>query len=176
MTLELGVNPGNVADETASSVAGLVSWAAMPAGPASEQARSTEPCVQAPPFGLSISGFSEQPDASWLLVQWLTSKEAQLDYLQAGRVAARQSAWDSPEFAESITEAAAPYWEAQAVASQYCYPTPGHGPDSIRDVTRARDVIGQVVTTAILGGDIEGAANMAQEELEALRAREQAES
>ena len=174
MTLELGVNPGNVADETASSVAGLVSWAAMPAGPASEQARSTEPCVQAPPFGLSISGFSEQPDASWLLVQWLTSKEAQLDYLQAGRVAARQSAWDSPEFAESITEAAAPYWEAQAVASQYCYPTPGHGPDSIRDVTRARDVIGQVVTTAILGGDIEGAANMAQEELEALRAREQA--
>lgn len=176
MTLELGVNPGNVSDETASNVAGLVSWATMPMGPASETARATEPCVQAPPFGLSISAFSENQDASWLLVQWLTSKEAQLDYLQAGRVAARQSAWDSPEFAESITPEAAPYWEAQAVASQYCYPTPGHAPDSIKDVTRARDIIGQVITTAILNGDVEGAANMAQEELETLRAREAASS
>jgi multiple sugar transport system substrate-binding protein len=148
----------------------------MPMGPASEQARNTEPCVQAPPFGLSISAFAENPDAAWLLVQWLTSKEAQLDYLKAGRVAARQSAWDSPEFVESITPEAAPYWEAQAVASQYCYPTPGHAPDSIKDVTRSRDIIGQVITTAILGGDIEAAANAAQEELEMLRAREQADS
>ena len=172
ITLELGVNPGNVADESVSNVAGNVSWVPIPAGPASETARITEPCVAAPPFGLSISAFSENKDAAWLFVQWMTSKEAQLDYLLAGRVAARQSAWDSPVFADSVTEESRPYWEAQNAASQFCYPTPQHSPPSISDVGRARDIIGQVITTAILGGDIQAAADIAQEELEMVLARE----
>lgn len=173
-TMELGVNAGNVADPAASSVGGLVGFVPMIRGPGPEAARHTEPCRANPPFGLSISALSEKKDAAWYFIQWMTGFEAQLDYLQMSRVAARTSPWESEEFANSLTPEAREYWQAQATASSFCYPTPGHAPPSIVDIGRAREVIGFVIETSILGGDVEAAANQAQAELEALREREQA--
>ena len=173
ITLELGINPANVADEEASRVAGLVGWSVIPRGPGPEENRFTEPCTPLRPFGLSISSFSEDKGAAWYFIQWMLSEEAQLDYLQSGRVAARISPWESAEFEESLDDAGRDYWEAQAEASSFCYPTLGHAPPSILDTGRAREIIGQVIETSILGGDVDAAAAQAQEELEALRAREQ---
>ncbi|MBA2668204.1 MAG: extracellular solute-binding protein [Trueperaceae bacterium] len=173
LSMELGINARNTADPAVSSVVGLVGFTPMVRGPGPESARSTEPCRADRPFGLSISSRSESKDAAWLFVQWMTGYEAQLDYLKASRVAARSSPWESEEFNDSLSPDAREYWQAQALASSFCYPTPGHAPPSIVDVGRARDVIGFVIETAILGGDVSGAANQAQAELVALREREQ---
>lgn len=174
-TLELGINPSNVNDPEASNVVGLVGYTVIPRGPGPEENRFTEPCTPLRPFGLSISAFSENKGASWLFIQYITGFEPQLSYLQSGRVAARTSPWESQEFDDSLSDDAREYWAAQAEASSFCYPTLGHAPPSIRDTGRARDIIGQVIETAILGGDVEAAADLAQEELETLRTREMAE-
>lgn len=173
-TLELGINPSNVDDPEASSIAGLVGYTVIPRGPGPEENRYMDPCTPLRPFGLSISTFSEQQDAAWLFVQYMSGFEPQLTYLQAGRVAARTSPWESAEFEESLSEDAREYWAAQREASGICYPTLGHAPPSIQDTGRARDIIGQVIETSILGGDVQAAADIAQEELETLRARETA--
>lgn len=171
-TLENGVNVGRVNNPELSNVAGLVGYAPIVRGPAPESVRQTEPCLVQPPFGLSIPSFSQQQEAAWYFIQWMVGKEAQLDYLQSGRVAARTSAWQSEEFADGLTAEEQAYWAAQQEASTFCYPTPGHAPPSIRDIGRARDIIGEIIVTSILGGDVAAAANFAQEELDALRARE----
>ena len=172
-TLELGINPSNVSNSDTSSVVGLVGYTVIPRGPGPEENRYTEPCRPLRPFGISISAFSQKKDAAWLFVQWMTGFDAQLDYLKAGRVAARSTPWSSTEFEESLSEDDREYWQAQQVASGFCYPTLGHAPPSLRDQGRARDIIGQVIETAILGGDVEAAAAMAQEELDMLWARQQ---
>jgi multiple sugar transport system substrate-binding protein len=172
-TLELGVNPSNIADESASNIAGLVGHRVIPRGPGPEENRHMDPCVPLRPFGVSISAFSENKEAAWYFIQYIVGKEAQLDYIKAGRVAARTSAWESEDFAASLSDDAREYWEAQSEASQICYPTLGHAPPSILDAGRAREIIGQVIETAILGGDVEAAADQAQQELEMLRMREQ---
>lgn len=173
ITLELGINPANVADEDVSRVAGLVGWTVIPRGPGPEENRYTDPCTPLRPFGLSISEFSQDKGAAWYFIQWMLSEEAQLDYLKSGRVAARISPWESDEFRESLDDAGRDYWEAQGIASGFCYPTLGHAPPSIRDTGRAREIIGQVIETSILGGNVDAAAGQAQSELETLRAREQ---
>lgn len=172
-TLELGVNAGNVANEDASNVVGLVGHRVIPRGPGPEENRFMDPCQPLRPFGVSISAFSDNKDAAWLFIQYIVGKEAQLDYIKAGRVAARTSAWESEDFAASLSEDAQEYWAAQSEASQICYPTLGHAPPSILDAGRAREIIGQVIETSILGGDVDAAAEMAQQELEMLRMREQ---
>ncbi|MCC7447883.1 MAG: sugar ABC transporter substrate-binding protein [Anaerolineae bacterium] len=172
-TLEGGVNPGNINDEKQSQIKGKVGYAPIPRGTAPESVRTTEPCRVTPPFGLGISAFSKQKDAAWYFVQWFAGKAAGLDYLKAGRMAARQSAWDNPEFKASIENSPDKgYWDAMAIASKICYPSFGFAPAAIKDQNRARDIIGEVIVTSITGGDVKAAAAQAQQELETLKARQ----
>lgn len=173
-TIELGVNPSNVANPEVSNVAGLVGYSVIPMGPGGEEARYANPCPPLRPFALSINPFSPDQEAAWLFIQYITGFEPQLAYLQSGRVAARQSPWDSEAFSESLTDDTRDYWAAQSISSGFCPGTRGFAPPSIKDTGRARDIIGQVIETAIIGGDIDAAAALAQEELEMLRTREQA--
>lgn len=172
-TIELGINPGNVSDPDVSNVVGLVGYSVIPPGPGGDDARYPDTCVPFRPFAVSISSFSEDKDAAWLFTQYITGFEPQLAYLQSGRVAARISPWESDQFNESLDEDAQEYWAAQSISSGFCYQTQGFAPPSILDIGRARDIVGQVIETSILGGDVEAAANMAQEELQTLRDREQ---
>jgi multiple sugar transport system substrate-binding protein len=171
-TIELGINPGNVSNPEVSNVVDLVGYTVLPEG-AGDAARYPESCVPFRPFAISISSFSEKKDAAWLFIQYMTGFEPQLSYLQSGRVAARISPWESEEFSSSLSESASEYWAAQGIASGFCYGTQGFAPPSIRDVGRARDIIGQVIETSILGGDVDAAIMMAQEELQTIRDREQ---
>jgi multiple sugar transport system substrate-binding protein len=171
-TIELGINPGNVSNPDVSNVAGLVGYTVIPSGPGGDAARYPDSCAPFRPFAISISSFSTKKDAAWLFIQYMTGFEPQLSYLKAGRVAARISPWESQEFEESLDEDAREYWAAQSISSGFCYKTQGFAPPSIRDIGRARDIIGQVIETAILGGDVDAAAMMAQEELQMIRDRE----
>lgn len=171
-TIELGINPSNVSNPEVSSVVGLVGFAPIPNGPGPDEERNTDPCPPVRPFAVSISAFSPDKEAAWLFIQYITGFEPQLAYLQAGRVAARISPWVSAEFEESQDEAGREYWAAQSTTSSWCYPTPGFAPASITDNGRARDIIGQVIETSILGGDVEAALQQAQEELEMVKSRQ----
>jgi multiple sugar transport system substrate-binding protein len=172
-TIELGVNPTNISNPEVSNVVDQVGFTVIPDGPGPDEERYTEPCPPIRPFALSISSNSPDKEAAWLFVQYITGFEPQLAYLQSGRVAARSSPWVSEEFESSLSDTAREYWAAQTVASGFCYPTPGFAPASIIDNGRARDIIGQVIETAILGGDIPAALQMAQEELDMLYERQQ---
>jgi multiple sugar transport system substrate-binding protein len=167
--LEGGLSLRDLQDPTKSSIVGQVGYMVIPEGPGGPEVRLTEPCRAIGPFALSISAFSQNKEAAWYLVQWLTGKEAQLDLLLAGRVAARNSAWDDSEFTDNPDVVAnAEYWDAIREASEICYATPGNAPPAIRDVGRAREIIGQVLVASILGLDVQAAADQAQAELVAL--------
>lgn len=170
-SLEGAINPGQVNNPATSQVAGKVGYAVVPNGPGGPEVRTNDPCAVSRMFGLSISPYSDKKEAAWLFVQWMAGHDAQLDYLMAGRLAARNSAWQSEAFAEE-TAADRGYWDAMEIATQICYPTPQFAPASIVDQGRARDVIGQVIATSILGGDVAAAARDAQRELVAIKARQ----
>jgi multiple sugar transport system substrate-binding protein len=170
-TLEGAVNPGIVADPKTSTVAGKVGYAVIPAGPGGPKVRQASPCKVSRMFGLSMSAFSKNKEAGWLLIQWLASTDAQTDYQVAGRLSARTSAWTSTRF-QDASKADKDYWDVMAKATQICYATPAVAPESITDQGRARDIIGQVIVTSILGQDVKAAAAQAQKELEALKARQ----
>ncbi|MBK9123605.1 MAG: extracellular solute-binding protein [Chloroflexi bacterium] len=172
-TIELGVNPRNISDPAVSSVVDLVGFTVIPDGPGPDDFRNTDPCPPIRPFAVSISTFSPDKEAAWLFIQYITGFEPQLAYLQAGRVAARSAPWSSEEFTSSLNQTGQEYWAAQMEASGLCYPTSGFAPASIIDNGRARDIIGQVIETAIIGGDIEAALQLAQEELDMLYDRQQ---
>lgn len=170
-SLEAAINPGAVNSPQKSQVVGKVGYALIPAGPGGPTVRQNQPCKVSRMFGISLSSYSKNKEAGWLFVQWMTGKAAQLDYQLAGRLSARTSAWTNPTFLAKTKEDQG-YWEAMDRATHICYATPGSAPDSIKDQGRARDIIGQVIVASILGRDVKAAADQAQQELVALKARQ----
>ncbi|MEX2540713.1 MAG: sugar ABC transporter substrate-binding protein [Trueperaceae bacterium] len=172
-TIERSVNAGRALDPELSVIGDHIGFAPLPVGPGGTEARSNEPCKLPAIWSLSMSSFSTQKEAAWYFIQWATSTEAQIAYLKSGRPAARDSAFFSEEFEDYRSENLSAYWDVLFEANETtCYKTPEFAPPSIVDQGRARDIIGEVVVTAILGGNVEAAARNAQEELEMLKARQ----
>jgi len=170
-SLEAAINPGIVNSPQKSQVVGKVGYTLIPSGPGGPKVRQNQPCKVSRMFGISLSSFSRKKEAAWLFAQWITGKAAQLDYQVAGRLAARTSAWVNPEFVAKTKEDKG-YWDAMDQATRICYATPSFAPESIKDQGRARDIIGQVIVASILGRDVKAAADQAQQELVALKARQ----
>ncbi|MCF2869845.1 extracellular solute-binding protein [Octadecabacter sp. G9-8] len=76
-------------DESRSTVAGNVGWAAHPAG--------TRAASQTGGFGIAIPRNAENPEAAFLLAQWLTSKEGDLAVAMAGGNPSRFSTYENAE-------------------------------------------------------------------------------
>jgi len=164
-------SPQDLNDPAKSSVVGKVGYMVLPNGPGGDQVRKVEPCKVIGPFAISISAFSENKKAAWLLTQWLVGKEAQLAFLLSGRLVARNSPQTTDAFLQDPNIVAnKEFWDATLEASTFCYATVGNAPPSIVDVGRAREIVGQVIVTSILGGDVKAAADEAQRELEELKA------
>jgi multiple sugar transport system substrate-binding protein len=139
------------ADPSKSTVVGKVGYALAPTGPRSAGWRS-DPPYQPNVTGLAISGLGKQQEASWLLVQYLSDKTTSKQYMLQGGLAPRQSAWVDPD----VVKALDPEFLATGRASaQINYP--GASPLSITNVAKARDFIGQVIVTAIQGGNVKTA-------------------
>lgn len=103
-----------------SASAGKIGYAAFPAGPAG----SYNTCFA---HGLGVSAKSGNKDASWAFIQWMTSRENHITYLQNGGAVNRDSALSNPELAaeypffQAILDANV---QASALANKGFRPTP----------------------------------------------------
>jgi multiple sugar transport system substrate-binding protein len=146
------------ADPTKSTVAGKVGYGPAPTGPHSADWRSDPPA--APNVnGLAISGLGKQKEAAWLLVQYLSDKTTSKQYMLQGGLAPRQSAWIDPDVVKALDPEFLETGKA-SVAVNY----PGASPLSIANVSKARDLIGEVVVTAIQGGNVKAALKTASDQ------------
>ena len=139
------------ADPSKSTVAGKVGYALAPTGPRSAAWRSVPP-YQPNVNGLAISGLGKQKEAAWLLVQYLSDKATSKQYMLQGGLAPRQSAWTDPEVVKALDPE---FLETGRISTQIN--GPGAAPHSITNVSKARDFIGEVVVTAIQGGNVKTA-------------------
>jgi multiple sugar transport system substrate-binding protein len=155
-------------DPAKSAVAGKVGYAVAPTGPRSAAWRS-EPPWQPNVNGLAISALGRQQDAAWLLVQYLSDATTSKRYMLQGGLAPRQSAWSDPEVVKALDPE---FLEAGRASVQVT--APGAHPLPITNVAKARDFIGQVVVTAIQGGNVKAALSTAAKQCADLLAEERA--
>ena len=145
-------------ENSSSRVAEQVGFAPFPSGPGGNGGTVGV-------RGLAIAKQSANPGAAWLFMQWASSPEITRKALMHGVLVARESTWkDSvarsevpPDLADGLQQAGRTGvidWLPPMVA-----------------VTSAREVIGQVITAAIQGRDIRGAANTAEHQLTEILAK-----
>ena len=100
MMVEASAAAPEVENPDKSVVAGNVGYAPMPAGPAGAYSGVWG-------WGLSITASSENQDAAWALITYLTSKELQDEYIANGGIVSRSSALSDP-----ARQAQYPYYQA----------------------------------------------------------------
>lgn len=93
-------------DPETSTITDCVGYAVEPAGPAGQQ-----PALGGFSLGVSATSSPEKQAATWLLIQWLTSEEMAKDYVRAGGVSGRLSAYEDEEL-----QAEFPYFEPLVVS------------------------------------------------------------
>ena len=141
------------ADPSKSKVAGKVGYALRrrPGLPPRHGVGMPPYARQASP-GLAISGLSKQKEAAWLLVQFLSDRTTSKRYMLQGGLAPRQSSWTDPDVVKALDPE---FLETGRLSTQINQP--GASPLSIANVSKARDIIGEVVVTAIQGGNVKSA-------------------
>jgi ABC-type glycerol-3-phosphate transport system substrate-binding protein len=91
-------------DPEKSSVAGKLGYTILPAGPAGAYTGVWG-------WSYGINAASEKQDLAWAVMTWLTSRYTHQDYLNAGGIVSRSSAFDDPANREQY-----PYFEATGQA------------------------------------------------------------
>ena len=139
----------NYEDPAQSLVHAEVGYAMLPAGPAGSIPHISN-------WGLAINSGSRKKEASWLFIQWATSKNMALAAHLEGIPSARKSVWKSASFTERDP---APEWTAASMKS-YEAATYRWNPPVIQ-VEEARTVVGDAIVAAIVGKDVGLAARRA---------------
>ena len=160
MVYDASVFRPNYEDPEQSLVYDKVGYAVIPEGPAGRVPHISN-------WGLAIYSGSENKEASWLFIQWATSKAIALQGQLAGIPSARAGAWNAPEFTDSDLS---PEWTAASIRS-YEVASPIWNPPII-NVAEARDAAGSMIVAAILGEDLDAAAQKAQADMDAIIADE----
>ena len=106
-------------------------------------------------WGMSIAANTKNPEASMEFVKWATSKEVSTLTQSAGNSGARTSVWDDPEANKNF-----PPELVKVILASGDIGVETDRPQVI-SVGRARDAIGEVIVTAINGGDVQAAADKA---------------
>jgi multiple sugar transport system substrate-binding protein len=137
-------------DPKKSAVVGKIGYTLLPKGPGGTHPFSVV-------WGFSIYSGSKNKDASWLLVQYLTNKDAMKIVWKHG--GSRVSTWKEPEVVKSLdpkslyeiglesNKVGNPHWNPQAIS-----------------VTELRDTLGNAIVSSILGEDVKKAADKVQAE------------
>lgn len=146
----------NATDPNKSSVANKVGFAPFPAGPAGSKP------YYITSWAVGIGANSENKDAAWEFIKWATQKDVVLALQKDGVPGALKSVWDSPEGLASF-----PADLAEAVQKNNSVGVPYDRPLLV-NVGKARDVIGDVIVTAIQGGDVKQAAENANQAFQVL--------
>lgn len=139
-----------------SDVAGYVGYTAIPSGPA-----GSVPHVSA--WSLAIYSGSKHKGATWLFMQWATSKAIDLKALINGIPVARRSSWNSPTFEQNDNS---PEWTKATLAS-YKSASPLWNPPVV-SVSRCREVVGEAIVASILGQDVSTALKSAAAQMNAI--------
>ena len=90
-----------LADPKTSKISDCLGVAIEPAGPAGRK-----PALGGFSLGINVHSSPEKQAAAWLFIQWLTSKQKAHDYILAGGVPGRRSAFDDEELKKQF-----PYFE-----------------------------------------------------------------
>ena len=149
-------------DREHSTVYNELGYAVLPAGPAG-------PVPHVSHWGLAIDPRSRHKEAAWLFIQWASSKEQALSAHLAGIPSARESVWKQPMFTDNDP---APEWTAASTRS-YEIATFQWNPPVI-NTGKARQVVGEAITAAILGQDVAAAARKASVGLDVILSLERA--
>jgi multiple sugar transport system substrate-binding protein len=150
----------NVTAPDKSTIGDKVGFAMFPAGDKGALPYSVTS------WGLSIAKSSKNQDAAWEFIKWATSKEMVLKTQAAGNPSARASAWNNPEG----TKAWPKEWVEVAKKSGEVG-KPSDRPLVI-GVGKARDLVGEIITAAINGKDLEATAKDRNQKLNDLLAAE----
>ncbi|MFC4598366.1 ABC transporter substrate-binding protein [Cohnella hongkongensis] len=146
----------NATDPEKSLVADKVGFGVFPAGSAGAKPYSTAS------WSLAMNPQSKGKDAAWAFMEWATNKENALMIQQSGVPGARDSVWASAEGTEKFPpDLAAAIQETMSIGVDHFVP-------QVMSVTESRDVVGAIVVKAILGEDIQAAADLANQELQAI--------
>lgn len=140
-------------DGVHSGIAGNVGYTVIPAGPAGSVPHVSH-------WGLAIDPGSGNKKAAWLFIQWASADEQALSAHRAGIPSARESVWNFPVFTGNDPAAE---W-TRASTRSYEMATFQWNPPVI-DTARARQIVGEAITAAILGQDIPMAARRASDGL-----------
>lgn len=104
MLIEATAAGPEMEDPSKSTVAGKLGYAVLPAGPAGAYTG-----VWGWAYGINAS--SEKQDLAWDVITWLTSRYTSQDYINAGGIVSRSSAFNDPANREKY-----PYFEATGAA------------------------------------------------------------
>ena len=112
-------------------------------------------------WGLGISANSPHMEAAKAFMKWAAGVEMTKYIQTSGISSARTSAWEDPACTANYpAELLAAIQEGNKIATK-AYDRP-----MTTSVAAARDVIGVVITTSIEGGDVQAAADKANEEFQ----------
>jgi multiple sugar transport system substrate-binding protein len=150
----------NVTDPAKSTVGDKVGFAMFPAGDKGALPYSVTS------WGISMAKSSKNQDAAWEFIKWVSSKEMTLKTQAAGNPSARTSVWNNPEGTKA--------WPADWVTVAKQSGAVGKPSDRplVIGVGQARDLVGQIITAAINGKDLEATAKDRNAKLNALLAEE----
>ncbi len=140
-------------EDSNSRIAERVGYAPFPAGPAGVGATAAV-------RGLAIAKQSAAPEAAWLFMEWATGPEMVRKALMHGVLVARESTWKDRTARSEVPSDLAESLQQAGRTGRVDWLPP------LVAVTSAREVVGQVITAALQGGDIREAADRANREME----------
>lgn len=148
MYMDASVFVSEIEDPSKSGVVGQVGYALAPGG---------KPYVS-PAWAISMASSSQNKEAAWYFIQYMTSKEkvkaTQLKRVSGGRTSVQADPEVSAAFPSDWVET---FNTSKDIGIPYDRPV-------VVSVPEVRDVIGNVIVTAIEGGDVQAAADAANAE------------
>lgn len=134
-----------------SKVADKIGFAMFPAGPAGQHP------FMIVPWAVAVSAQSQNKDAAWEFVKWLSSEEVMKRAQLAGNTTTRNAIWNDPAVLAKLHPGMAEIArQAGIIAVPYDRPV-------MTAVVEARDVIGDVIVKAIESGGTADIAGLAKE-------------
>lgn len=106
MITEWSAFNANLTNPETSRIVDCLDYAVEPAGPA-----GSRPALGGFSLGVSANSSPEKQAATWLFIQWVTSEAKAKDYIRAGGVSGRMSAYEDAEL-----QAQYPYFEPLVVS------------------------------------------------------------
>lgn len=160
MTMDANAFSGVIENEERSKTVGKWGYAVVPGGEGGRW-----PAIYAHMF--CINAFSKNKEAAWLLLQYLTLPEVDVQKGIATGIPIRESSWNNEELLEKL------YYRGEGEYAQACLESMKIGDGQYRPIfenwTEMGDILGIAVQDVITGGDTaENALNAAQAEIEAM--------